>query len=55
MKLKNKIQNKIYTIQKIEDQICYNQQITWYFWIFQNFWKVYFAGNKRKTLSWKPS
>jgi len=28
---KKKIQNKIYSNQKVEDQICYNQQIIWYF------------------------
>jgi len=28
---KKRIQNKIYSNQKFEDQICYNQQIIWYF------------------------
>jgi hypothetical protein len=27
--IKKKIQNKIYSNQKFEDQIWYNQQITW--------------------------
>jgi len=28
---KKKVQNKIYSNQKFEDQIWYNQQITWHF------------------------
>ena len=28
---KKRIQNKIYSNQKFDDQICYNQQIIWYF------------------------
>jgi hypothetical protein len=28
---KKKIQNKIYSNQKFEDQIWYNQEITWHF------------------------
>ena len=46
--IKKKIQNKIYSNQKFEDQIWYNQQITWCFKIFHNFWKVFFIKYKRK-------
>jgi hypothetical protein len=29
--IEKKNQNKIYSNQKFDDQICYNQQIIWYF------------------------
>jgi len=44
MKLKNKYSKQnIYINQKFEDQIWYNQQIIWHFWIFHNFRKVFSA------------
>jgi hypothetical protein len=52
MKLKKKIQNKIYSKQKIEDQIWYNQQITRYFEFFATFIKCF--PHKKKPLSSKP-
>jgi hypothetical protein len=42
MKLKNKYSKQnIYINQKFEDQIWYNQQIIWHFWIFHNFRKCF--------------
>ena len=52
---KKKNSNKICSNQKFEDQIWHDQQIIWYFKNFHNFWKVFSAQNKRKTLFWKSS
>ena len=55
MELKNKYSKQIiYSNQKFEDQIWYNQQIMT-FLNFHNFRKVFSTQIFRKTFSWKPS
>jgi hypothetical protein len=56
MKLKNKYSKQnIYSNQKFEDWIWYNQKIIWHFKIFHNFWKVFSVQKKSTFLETKPN